>query len=135
MGGKILVNVHETLDLPKLLNHDLWDRGSGPRVEPIWPCTCSENLSNLKKIFFTPIYVWEKLNDERFEQIFIILQTQQCDVNSKGNYSNLKVISKGNYFKYFKNLRNIYMMWCSMKFWLQECMKIPSQSITIDEKK
>lgn len=27
-------------------------------------------------------------------------------LNSKGNYSNLKVISKGNYSKYFKNLRN-----------------------------
>lgn len=35
---------------------------------------------------------------------FFLFQTQQCDVNSKGGYSNLILISKGNYFKYFKNI-------------------------------
>lgn len=36
---------------------------------------------------------------------FYSAQTQQCDVHSKGNYLNLKVIPKCSYSKYFKNLQ------------------------------
>lgn len=39
--------------------------------------------------------------------IFSLLQTQQCDVNLKGNYSNLKLVSKGNYSNISKTLKRV----------------------------
>lgn len=44
----------------------------------------------MEQIYFTP-------NNE---------EIQECDVNLKDTNSNLKVIPKGRYFKYFKNLPN-----------------------------
>lgn len=44
----------------------------------------------MEQIYFTP-------NNE---------EIQECDVNLKDTNSNLKVITKGRYFKYFKNLPN-----------------------------
>lgn len=46
--------------------------------------------------------------------IFSLLQTQQCDVNLKGNYSNLKLVSKGNYSnisKTWKRVCCIKLLW------------------------
>lgn len=36
----------------------------------------------------------------------ILYETQQYDVKSEDNYSSFKVNTKGNNFKYFRNLRN-----------------------------
>lgn len=46
---------------------------------------------------------------------FILLQTRKSDIKSKGSYSNLKVILKGNYSKYIKNLRSAVFVLSIMK--------------------
>lgn len=72
-------------------------------------------------VTFVPVWCWTffLFPPQRFEQIatlsFFLLQTQQCDINSKGNFSNLKVLQKSNYSKYFTNLRNAVFVWNFMK--------------------
>lgn len=85
---------YNTVNIFKILFHQ--------KVAAPLSCTmfCSYLNVNVSPFFFKEV----DLSLSRRCQ-FILLQTQQYDVNSNSNFTNLKVISKGSYSKCFKNLR------------------------------